>query len=42
VRTGACETVANRDVATYPVRIEGDAIVVTLPDDPDAPPVPAP
>jgi NAD(P)H-dependent nitrite reductase small subunit len=34
LRTGACATLANRDVAIYPVRIDGDAIVVTLTDDP--------
>jgi len=40
VRSGACDTVADRDVASYPVRLDGDAIVVTLPDDPEAAPAP--
>lgn len=33
VRTGLCDTVPGRDLGTYPVRVEGDGIVVTVPDD---------
>lgn len=35
VRTGACDTVPGRDVATYPVRVEDGHVIVSLPDAPD-------
>ena len=37
VRTGACDTVTNRDVRVYPVKVDENGVHVTLPDDP-APP----
>lgn len=36
VRTGLCDTVPGRDLATYPVRVEGGGVVVTLPDPSEA------
>jgi nitrite reductase (NADH) small subunit len=33
MRTGLCDTVPGRDLATYPVRVEGDAVILTLPLD---------
>jgi len=36
VRTGVCATLANRDVARYPVRCEEGTVFVSLPDPPAA------
>ncbi len=33
LRDGTCATLANRDVATYAVRVDGSDILVTLPDE---------
>ncbi len=32
VRTGACATLSDRDVAAYAARVEGDSVWITLPD----------